>query len=101
VALHAISVVAGFGHEKGVVAGAAADIVERGMIVGLGTGSTVAYLLRALAARGLDVRCPTTSLATERATRALGMEVESFSGPSAPRCVDLARYGEGGAASCP
>ena len=66
--VRAMSVIADFGHEKRPVAGAAADIVERGMIVGLRTGSTVAYLLRALAAQGLDVRCPPTSLATERTT---------------------------------
>ena len=36
--------------EKQVAAEAAAEVVEDGMIVGLGTGSTVAYLLPALAA---------------------------------------------------
>jgi ribose 5-phosphate isomerase len=44
-----MSAVADFEHEKRVVARAAADIVESGMIAGLGTGSTVAYLLPALA----------------------------------------------------
>ena len=60
------------------------------MILGLGPGSTVAYLLPALAARRLDVRCVTSSPATERAARDLGMRVESFSGPDAPARVDLA-----------
>ena len=83
-------VTADFEHEKRVVARAAADIVESGMILGLGTGSTVAYLLPALAARRLDVRCVTSSPATERAARDLGMRVESFSGPDAPARVDLA-----------
>jgi ribose 5-phosphate isomerase A len=76
-------------HEKCVVARAAADLVESGMIVGLGTGSTVAYLLPAVAARRLDVRCVTSSPATERMARELGMRVESFSGPGAPARVDL------------
>lgn len=44
------------------------------MRVGLGTGSTVAYLLPALAERGLDgLRCVATSPATEVAARALGL----------------------------
>ena len=85
-----MSVIAVVEHEKLVVALAAADIVESGMILGLGTGSTVAYLLSALAARRLDVRCVTSSRATERAARDLGMRVESFSGPGAPARVDLA-----------
>ena len=85
-----MSVTAVVEHEKLVVARAAADIVESGMILGLGTGSTVAYLLPALAARRLDVRCVTSSRATERAARDLGMRVESFSGPGAPPRVDLA-----------
>jgi ribose 5-phosphate isomerase A len=39
--------------EKRLAAEAAAELVEDGMTVGLGTGSTVAFLLPALAARGL------------------------------------------------
>ena len=38
--------------EKKAAAQAAAELVEDGMTVGLGTGSTVAYLLPALASRG-------------------------------------------------
>ena len=53
--------------EKRVAAEAAAGLVEDGMAVGLGTGSTVAYLLGPLAARGLTIRCVATSPATERA----------------------------------
>jgi ribose 5-phosphate isomerase A len=60
------------------------------MLVGLGTGSTVAHLLPALAARGLDVRYVATSLATEEAARALGLRVESFSGADAPARLDIA-----------
>lgn len=46
--------------------------------MGLGTGSTVAFLLPALAARGLELRCAATSPATERAARELGLMVESL-----------------------
>ena len=48
------------------------------MAVGLGTGSTAAHLLPALAARELGIRCVATSPATERAARELGLQVESF-----------------------
>ena len=50
------------------------------MTIGLGTGSTVAYLLPALARRGLkDIRCVATSVATEDQARELGIPVEEFS----------------------
>jgi ribose 5-phosphate isomerase A len=65
--------------EKEVAAEAAAALVESGMAVGLGTGSTVAHLLPALARRGLDdLRCVATSPATETAARDLGLPVEAF-----------------------
>ena len=48
------------------------------MIVGLGTGSTVAFLLPALAARSLHLRCVATSPRTEEAGRRLGLTVEAF-----------------------
>jgi ribose 5-phosphate isomerase A len=58
---------------------AAAELVQDGMRVGLGTGSTVAYLLEALGERTLrGVRCAATSPATERAARALGLTVLSL-----------------------
>jgi ribose 5-phosphate isomerase A len=66
--------------EKQAAAEAAAALVEDGMTVGLGTGSTVAYLLAALAERRPDVRCVATSLQTERAARELGLPVEPFEG---------------------
>ena len=65
--------------EKEAVAEASADLVEDGMTVGLGTGSTVAYLLPALARRRLSVRCVCTSPRTEQAARQLGLHVEPFS----------------------
>jgi ribose 5-phosphate isomerase A len=64
--------------EKRTVGEAAALLVEDGMTVGLGTGSTVAYLLPALAARNLSVRCVSTSRQTEAAARTLGLAVEPF-----------------------
>jgi ribose 5-phosphate isomerase A len=48
------------------------------MRVGLGTGSTVAPLLPALAARGLTLRCVSTSPATEALARQVGLAVEPF-----------------------
>ena len=64
--------------EKRAAAEAAAMLVRDGDKVGLGTGTTVAPMLPALAARGLDIRCVATSVATEVAARALGLEVEPF-----------------------
>ncbi len=65
--------------EKKLAAEAAAELVSDGMKVGLGTGSTVAHLLPALAARGLkDIRCVATSVATEDHARELGIAVEEF-----------------------
>jgi ribose 5-phosphate isomerase A len=66
--------------EKRIAAQAAAELVEDGMTVGLGTGSTVAHLLPAIAARGLSgIRCVATSVATEEQARELGIPVEEFS----------------------
>jgi ribose 5-phosphate isomerase A len=66
--------------EKRIAAEAAAELVEDGMTVGLGTGSTVAQLLPALAARNLSgIRCVATSVATEQQARELGIPVEEFS----------------------
>jgi ribose 5-phosphate isomerase A len=64
--------------EKRAAAEAAAALVEDGSTVGLGTGTTVAYLLPALAKRELSLRCVATSVATEVAARALGLSVEPF-----------------------
>jgi ribose 5-phosphate isomerase A len=65
--------------EKRLAAEAAAELVESGMTIGLGTGSTVAHLLPAIARRGLtDARCVATSVATEEQARELGIPVENF-----------------------
>lgn len=76
--------------EKRLAAHAAAQLVEDGMIVGLGTGSTVAYLLPALAMRELDLHCVATSPATEHTARELGIEVQSFRGTAALAQLDIA-----------
>jgi ribose 5-phosphate isomerase A len=57
---------------------AAAALVDDGALVGLGTGTTVAHLLPALAARRLAIRCVATSPATALAAQALGLEVLAF-----------------------
>jgi ribose 5-phosphate isomerase A len=64
--------------EKQLAARAAAGLVSDGMLVGLGTGSTVAHLLPAIAERGLELRCVATSVATEERARELGIGVEPF-----------------------
>jgi ribose 5-phosphate isomerase A len=65
--------------EKRLAAEAAAELIEDGMRVGLGTGSTVAHLLPAVAGRELkDLRCVATSVATEDRARELGVPVEPF-----------------------
>jgi ribose 5-phosphate isomerase A len=75
--------------EKQSAAEAAAGLVEDGMTVGLGTGSTAAYLLAPLAARKLAIRCVATSPATAQAAQALGIEVVTFTGLEAPPRLDM------------
>jgi ribose 5-phosphate isomerase A len=53
----------------------AARLVEDGMRVGLGTGSTAHWLIVALAERRLDVTCTATSLRSEQVARELGLTV--------------------------
>jgi len=64
--------------EKRAAAEQAAGLFEDGMTVGLGTGTTVAYLLPVLAARRLNLRCVATSPRTEQAARELGFSLEPF-----------------------
>lgn len=53
---------------------AAAQHVEPGMVVGLGTGSTAAWFVKALAARNLSgLRCVPTSEKTADLARDLGL----------------------------
>ena len=64
--------------EDDAVAEAAADLVEDGMWVGLGTGKTVAHLLPVIARRKRSIRCVATSPHTEEVARRLGIDVEAF-----------------------
>jgi ribose 5-phosphate isomerase A len=75
--------------EKRVAAAAAAELVEDGMLLGLGTGSTAAYLLEPLAARKLNIRCVATSPSTAQAARAMGIDVVSFAGLEGPASLDM------------
>ncbi len=60
--------------QKAAAARASAALIEDGMRVGLGTGSTVAHLLPAIAERELSgLRCVATSPATAVAATALGL----------------------------
>lgn len=71
---------------KAAAARAAAALVQDGMRVGLGTGSTVAHLLLALGERARELtqtRCTATSPATARIAGELGLKV-----------VDLDELGE-------
>ncbi len=72
--------------QKRQVGEAAAALVEAGMVVGLGTGSTAAWFVRALAERGLDISGVATSLATADLARSLGMRLVELDDVSA---IDL------------
>ncbi len=71
---------------KRAVGEAAAGLVQAGMIVGLGTGSTAAWFVRALAARTLDLTCVATSEATAKLARVGGLKVVDL---DAVRRIDL------------
>lgn len=57
---------------------AAAALVRPGMVVGLGTGSTAAWFVRALAARKLDIVGVPTSQATADLATSLGIRVAAL-----------------------
>jgi ribose 5-phosphate isomerase A len=61
--------------DKRLAAQYAAGLVEDGMRVGLGSGTTAAHLVPALAGRGLQVRCVATSPPIASAARAAGLDV--------------------------
>jgi len=69
---------AGVEADKHLAARYAAGLVEDGMRVGIGSGTTVAALIPALAERALRIRCVATSDATAAAARAAGLAVEAF-----------------------
>ena len=58
---------------KDAAARGAAEIVQDGMRVGLGTGSTVAYLLSALGERAAQLRGPALSRPPRRPHRSPGI----------------------------
>ena len=64
--------------EKRLAGEAASELVENGMRVGLGTGSTVSYLLQAIARRRPKAVFVASSPRTEYAARALGIAIEDF-----------------------
>jgi ribose 5-phosphate isomerase A len=59
----------------------AADLVEEGMVIGLGTGSTMAYVMERLAGRihdGLRIQGIPTSFQTEMLARTLGIPLTTL-----------------------
>ena len=65
---------------------AAAALVETGMIVGLGTGSTAVWFVRALAARKLNIIGVPTSKAPEELAAGLGIRIGEL---GETRTIDL------------
>lgn len=65
---------------------AAAKLVEADMVVGLGTGSTAAWFVRALAARKLDIVGVPTSQATADLATSLGIRIAQLGDT---RTIDL------------
>jgi ribose 5-phosphate isomerase A len=61
--------------QKRAAAEAATTLVEGGMTVGLGTGSTAAWFVRALAPLRLAIRCVATSEVTAALASSLGLEM--------------------------
>ena len=70
-------------------AGQAADLVEDGMVVGLGTGSTAAFFIEALSARRPNIVCIPTSERSAAQARDGGLNVSDFAHhTSIDLCVD-------------
>jgi ribose 5-phosphate isomerase A len=63
---------------KRLVARRAAEFVQDGMVVGLGTGTTATIFIRKLAARKLNIRCVASSDASHDLGLSLGMRVETL-----------------------
>ena len=62
--------------QKRIAGEAAAALVEAGMVVGLGTGSTAAWFVKALGARELSgLKCVSTSKATAELAESVGLKV--------------------------
>ncbi|HEV2619378.1 MAG TPA: ribose-5-phosphate isomerase RpiA [Acidobacteriaceae bacterium] len=63
---------------KTLVAKRAAEFVQDGMAVGLGTGTTATLFIRELAMRRLNIRCVASSAASHGLAQALGMRVTTL-----------------------
>src|ERR1700761_9635730 len=63
---------------KGLVAKRAAELVQDGMAVGLGTGTTATQFIRELAERKLKIRCVASSDASHDLAKSLGIEVHTL-----------------------
>jgi len=61
--------------QKQIAGEAAALLAESGMTVGLGSGSTAVFFVKALGARGLSLKCVATSKATAELAAAVGLKV--------------------------
>ena len=61
--------------QKERVGKAAAELVRPDMTIGLGTGSTAAFFIKALAEKDLKPRCVATSEATAALAASLGLHV--------------------------
>lgn len=69
-------------NEKQMAAEYAVNYIEDGMIVGLGTGSTVAFMLNKLSQRvksGLNIKAVSTSVATTKLATSLGIKISMLS----------------------
>jgi ribose 5-phosphate isomerase A len=67
--------------EKKAAAEKAVEFIESGMLVGLGTGSTVKFMIKCLSEKirdGLDVKTVSTSNATSKFAETLGITVLNF-----------------------
>lgn len=67
--------------EKAAAAEAAVNEVRDGMLIGLGSGSTAAYAVKAVGRRalqGLHVDCVATSVATETLAKSVGLTIKPF-----------------------
>lgn len=70
-------------NQKKLVGDKAATFVEDNMVLGLGTGSTAVYMVKAVAKRakeeGLNLTCVSTSIATRKLANDLGLNVVDLS----------------------
>lgn len=68
-------------NEKQLAAEKAVEFIENGMTIGLGTGSTVSFLIKKLAQKvdeGLKISVVSTSLASSKLAESLGIKITNF-----------------------